>query len=102
MKKTWITLLAVASSFTVATSAFAYDSQVERDRAQLRADTARLQQERVELRQAQAREGYARQTGHPVKAWIAEKQVRREASEVRAAQQQVYRDRAQLARDRGW
>jgi hypothetical protein len=98
-------------------AAYAHDSdirsdwrQVQRDRARLYADQARLREERRELAAAEHREHWALRHGRFWQAWRAERLERREAADVRALEGRVYRDRVGLARDktelrrdlRGW
>jgi len=84
--------------------------QVQRDRARLYADQARLRDERGELAAAEHREQWALRHGRLWQAWRAERLEHREAADVRTLERRVYRDRVRLARDktelrrdlRGW
>ena len=107
MKKTAILLLTAAMTVLAMPAAYAHDSdirsdwrQVQRDRARLHADQARLRDERGELAAAERRENWALRHGRFWQAWRAEQVERREAADVRALERQVYRDRVKLARDR--
>jgi hypothetical protein len=107
MRKTAIVMMATATSLLALPPAYAYDSDIrsdwrhiQRDRAQLHADEARLRDERRELRDAEAREHWALRHGKFGQAWRAERLERREAADVRALDRKVYRDRVDLARDR--
>ena len=107
MKKTAILILAAGMTVLAMPAAYAYDSDIrsdwrhiQRDRARLRADEARLRDERRELGAAERRENWAQRHGRFWQAWRAEQLERREASDVRALERRVYRDRVDLARDR--
>src|ERR1700730_11747317 len=106
MRKSAIVLMASAISVLAIPSAYAYDDirsdwrHIQRDRAQLHADQARLRDERSELRAAERRENWALQHGRFFQAWRAERTERREAADVRALERKIYRDRVDLARDR--
>src|SRR5437870_24377 len=106
MKKTTVVILAAAASVLAIPGAYAYDDvrsdwrHIQRDRARLHADEARLRDERRELRAADRRENWALRHGHFFQAWRAERLERREAVDVRALERKVYRDRVDLARDR--
>jgi uncharacterized protein YlxW (UPF0749 family) len=107
MKKISSVMMAVAVSLTAVPSAYAYDSDIrsdwrhiQRDRARLHADYARLRDERSELRAAERREDWAQRHGRFFQAWRAERAERREATDVRVLERKIYRDRVDLARDR--
>jgi hypothetical protein len=100
-------MLAAALSLMAVPAAYAYDSDIrsdwrhiQRDRARLHADEARLRDERRELGAAERRENWAVRHGRYFEAWRAERLERREAADVRALERKVYRDRVDLARDR--
>ena len=106
MRKSAIVLMASAISVLAIPSAYAYDDirsdwrHIQRDRARLRADEARLRDERNELLAAERRENWALRHGRFFQAWRAERLERREAADVRALERKVYRDRVDLAHDR--
>ena len=107
MKKIAIVMTAMVLSLAAVPAAYAYDSDIrsdwrhiQRDRARLHADYVRLRDERGELRAAERRENWAQRHGQFFQAWRAERQERREASDVRALERKIYRDRVDLARDR--
>ena len=107
MKRAFTLVLAAGITAVSVPAAYAYDSdirsdwrQVQRDRARLHADQARLRDERQELSVAERREHWALRHGRFWQAWRAERLERREAADVRALEGRVYRDRARLARDR--
>lgn len=107
MKTITMAMMVAALSLTAIPAAYAYDSDIrsdwrhiQRDRARLHADYARLRDERSELRAAERQEDWARRHGRFFQAWRAERQERREAADVRALERKIYRDRVDLARDR--
>jgi hypothetical protein len=107
MNRTLTLVLAAGITLLAIPEAFAHDSdirsdlrQVQRDRARLYADEARLRDEQRELGAAERRENWALRHGRFWQAWRAERVERREAADVRALERRVYRDRVQLARDR--
>jgi hypothetical protein len=106
MKKTAVVIMAAAASVLAISSAYAYDDvrsdwrHIQRNRARVHADQARLRDERRELGAAERREQWALRHGRFFQAWRAERQERREAADVRALERRVYRDRVDLARDR--
>jgi hypothetical protein len=107
VNKTATLILAAAVSVMAIPAAYAYDYDVrsdwrhiQRDRAQLRADEARLRDEQRELGTADARANWALRHGRFWQAWRAKWQERREAADVHALQNEVYRDRVDLTRDR--
>jgi hypothetical protein len=107
MKRAYTVVLAAGITVLSVPAAYAHDSdtrsdwrQVQRDRARLYADQARLRDERRELASAEHREHWALRHGRFWQAWRAERLEHREAADVRALEGRVYRDRARLARDR--
>jgi hypothetical protein len=99
------TFAAAVLSAAAAPAAFAGDigndiRDIQRDKARLRNDYRFLQEERRELRGAEARENNALRHGNWWQFWRAERQERHEARDVRAAERQIAIDRAHLARDR--
>jgi len=106
MRKSAIVLMASAISVLAIPNAYAYDDirsdwrHIQRDRARLHVDQARLRDERSELRAAERRENWALRHGRFFQAWRAERLERREAADVRALERKVYRDRVDLAHDR--
>ena len=103
-----IATVALAAAVTIiAMPAFASDADIrsdwrhiQRDRARLHADEARLRGERRELGAAEARENWALRHGRFWQAWRAERQERHESAEIRQFQRKIYRERVDLARDR--
>ena len=107
MKTISMAIMAAAMSLTAVPTAYAYDADarsdrrhIQRDRARLHADFTRLRDERGELRAAERRVDWAQRHGRFFQAWRAERQERREATDVRALEHKIDRDRADLARDR--
>jgi hypothetical protein len=107
MRKTAIVMMAAAVSVLAIPSAYAYDDirsdwrHIQRNRARLHADEARLRDERRELGAAERRENWALRHSRFFQAWRAERLELREAADVRALERKDYRDRVYLARDRG-
>jgi hypothetical protein len=97
-----ITLLAIPAAFAHESDIRSDWRAIQRDRARLYADQARLRDERAELAAAERRENWALRHGRFWQAWRAEQIERREAADVRALERRVYRDRVQLARDRAY
>jgi hypothetical protein len=107
MRKTAIATLTAAMTVLLTPGAYAHDSdirsdwrEIQRDRIRLRADEARLRDERGELAAAERREDWALRHGRFWQAWRAERQERHEARDVRALEQRAHRDHIDLARDR--
>jgi hypothetical protein len=107
MNRTLTLFLAAGITLLAIPAAFAHDSdirsdwrQVQRDRARLYADQARLRDERGELVTAERREDWALRHGRFWQAWRAERVERREVADVRGLERRVYQDRVKLARDR--
>ena len=73
--------------------------EVRSDRAAVQADEVRLAHERSELAKAQAREREDIRRGNLGAAIRDDRQVRHEASDVRAAQNKLAADRAKLNHD---
>jgi hypothetical protein len=100
-------LLAATVVMSAGSAAYAHDfdqrsdwREVQRDRARLYADLARLRDERAELATPARREHWALRHGKLWQAWNAAQEERSEAYDVRALRQRVDRDRNKYDRER--
>lgn len=104
-KTALIAALASAATVIAMPAAFAHDRyehisnddrHIERDRAQVAADEAKLRQEYAELNEARHHRRWASWHGWGWRAHQAQHQVHRERSEIEALERKIARERAGL------